>query len=142
MFMRSSTTSSTPMRPSSSMVVVMSCRWGMLPTFTGPSASRVAASIGNAAFLAPEMRISPSRGVPPVMMSLSIRGGPEVLAERRGSKRRPRRPGPPQAQFPSPCKVGPGREGRGRGVRRRRHGACTHGAKVRATPRHRPICSH
>ena len=75
MFMRSSTTSSTPMRPSSSMVVVMSCRWGMFPTLTGPSASRVAARIGNAAFFAPEMRISPSSGTPPLMMSLSIRPG-------------------------------------------------------------------
>ena len=66
------------------MVVVMSCKWGMFPTLTGPSASRVAARIGSAAFLAPEMRISPSRGVPPVMMSLSMQDAPAVLAGRRG----------------------------------------------------------
>ena len=34
-------------------------------TVTGPSASSVPASIGRAAFLAPEMRTSPSSGTPP-----------------------------------------------------------------------------
>jgi hypothetical protein len=32
----------------------------------------VAARIGNAAFFAPEIRISPFNGAPPVMISLSI----------------------------------------------------------------------
>jgi hypothetical protein len=45
----------------------------MLPTLTGLSESKVAASIGKAAFLAPEMRISPERREPPVMINLSIR---------------------------------------------------------------------
>ena len=39
---------------------------------TGLSASRVAASIGNAAFLAPATRTSPASGIPPLMISLSI----------------------------------------------------------------------
>ncbi|MCY1183126.1 hypothetical protein D9M73_237210 [compost metagenome] len=68
----SSITGCTPMRPNSSIMVVMSCRCGRLPTVTGVSASRVAARIGRAAFFAPEMRISPSRGEPPVMISLSM----------------------------------------------------------------------
>ena len=42
------------------------------PTVMGPSLSSVAARIGNAAFFAPEIRISPLSCVPPVMMSLSI----------------------------------------------------------------------
>src|SRR5690554_4625333 len=67
----SSMNSSTPMRPSSSIMVVMSFRCGRLPTVTGSSASKVAARIGNAAFLAPEMRISPSRGLRPLIRSLS-----------------------------------------------------------------------
>jgi hypothetical protein len=58
----------TPMQPSSSMVVVMSCRCGTLVIRTGASASRVAPQrIGSAAFLAPEMRTSPSSLAPPVM---------------------------------------------------------------------------
>src|SRR5688572_1188091 len=59
------------MRPSSSIMVVTSCRCGTLPTDTVPSASKVAARIGNAAFLAPEMRTSPSSGTPPWICSLS-----------------------------------------------------------------------
>ena len=39
MRMRSSTVTVTPMRPSSSIVVVTSCRCGTLPIVTGPSAS-------------------------------------------------------------------------------------------------------
>ena len=42
-FMRSSSTSCTPIRPSSSMIVVTSCRCGTLPMLTGSSASRQAA---------------------------------------------------------------------------------------------------
>src|SRR5690606_9927835 len=68
----SSMTGCTPMRPNSSSMVVMSCRCGRLHTVTGVSASRVAARIGRAAFFAPEMRISPSRRIPPVIISLSI----------------------------------------------------------------------
>src|SRR6056297_69193 len=62
----------TPMRPSSSMVVVTSCRWGTLPMRTGASASRVPARMGRAAFFAPEMRTSPSRRWPPPTSSLSM----------------------------------------------------------------------
>src|SRR5690606_32234899 len=47
-------------------------RWGTLPMRTGSSASSVAARIGNAAFLAPETRISPSSRCPPPTSSLSI----------------------------------------------------------------------
>src|SRR5690554_2706328 len=67
----SSIISSTPMRPSSSIMVVMSFRCGRLPIVTGSSASSVAARMGRAAFLAPEMRISPSRGLRPPIRSLS-----------------------------------------------------------------------
>ena len=72
--MRSSRRRSAPMRPSSSMVVVMSCRWGRFPTVMGLSASRVAARIGSAAFFAPEVRISPRSGTPPETISLSTGG--------------------------------------------------------------------
>src|SRR3990167_67295 len=68
----SSITGSMPMRPNSSIMVVMSCRCGRLHTVTGPSANRVAARIGRAAFFAPEMRILPSRRMPPVIINLSI----------------------------------------------------------------------
>ena len=61
----SSMVSDTPMRPSSSIMVVTSCRCGTFETVTGPSASRQPARIGRVAFLAPEMRISPSSGMPP-----------------------------------------------------------------------------
>ena len=56
------------------MVVVMSCKCGMLPTLTGVSESKVAASIGKAAFFAPEIRNSPDRRAPPVIINLSIIG--------------------------------------------------------------------
>src|SRR5690349_18376269 len=69
----SSITGSMPMRPNSSIMVVMSCRCGRLATVTGPSHSKVAARIGRAEFFAPEMRISPSRRAPPVIINLSIR---------------------------------------------------------------------
>src|SRR5678815_5349161 len=59
------------MRPSSSIMVVTSCKCGTLPTDTVPSASSVAARIGRAAFFAPEMRTSPSSGTPPWICSLS-----------------------------------------------------------------------
>ena len=74
MRMRSSMVTVTPMRPSSSMVVVTSCRCGTLPMVTGPSASRLPARIGSVAFLAPEMRTSPSSAMPPVICSLSTPG--------------------------------------------------------------------
>ena len=62
----------TPMRPSSSMVVVTSFRCGTLQMVTGSEASRPAARIGSVAFLAPEMRTSPSSGTPPVICNLSM----------------------------------------------------------------------
>ena len=59
------------MRPSNSMVVVTSCRCGILRTVTGLSASSVAAMIGSTAFFAPEIRISPLRRLPPLIINLS-----------------------------------------------------------------------
>ena len=53
----------------------------------GSSVSRVAARIGSAAFLAPEMRTSPSRATPPRMESLSTGSAPAAggeLRRRRG----------------------------------------------------------
>src|SRR6202008_853847 len=47
-------------------------RCGTLATTTGSSASSAPARIGSVAFLAPEMRTSPSRAVPPWICSLSI----------------------------------------------------------------------
>src|SRR5262249_36869759 len=47
------------------------CRCGTLPSDTGPSASSVAARIGNAAFFAPEIGTSPSSGAPPWIASWS-----------------------------------------------------------------------
>ena len=73
MRMRSSTVTPAPMRPSSAIIVVTSFRWGTLPIDTGPSASSAAARIGSVAFLAPEMRTSPSSGTPPRICSLSKR---------------------------------------------------------------------
>ena len=61
----SSMVTDTPMRPSSSIMVVTSCRCGTFEIVTGPSASKQPASIGSVAFLAPEMRISPSSAMPP-----------------------------------------------------------------------------
>ncbi len=68
----SPTTRRTPMRPSSSIVVVMSCRCGTLPMLTVSLVSSEATKTGNAAFFAPEMLISPRSGVPPVTISLSM----------------------------------------------------------------------
>src|ERR1700680_1714376 len=72
MRMRSSTVPVAPMRPRSSTVVVTSFRCGTFATTTGSSASSAAARIGSVAFLAPEMRTSPSRGTPPWICSLSM----------------------------------------------------------------------
>ena len=47
-------------------------------TVTGPSASRQPARIGSVAFLAPEMRISPSSGMPPWICSLSSGPRPRI----------------------------------------------------------------
>src|ERR1700743_486635 len=69
----SSMVTDTPMRPSNSIMVVTSCRCGPFDTVTGPSASRQPARIGSVAFFAPEMRISPSSGIPPWICSLSTR---------------------------------------------------------------------
>ena len=81
MRMRSSMVTLAPMRPSSSIIVVTSRRCGTLPIETGPSASSAPARIGRAAFFAPEMRTSPSRGTPPRICSLSK---PAPLSPRRG----------------------------------------------------------
>src|ERR1700691_6215899 len=70
----SSMVSDTPMRPRSSIMVVTSCRCGTFETVTGPSANRHPARIGRVAFFAPEMRISPSSGIPPWICSLSTSG--------------------------------------------------------------------
>src|SRR5271154_1948343 len=70
----SSTVSDTPMRPRSSIMVVTSCGGGTFETVTGPSANRHPARIGRVAFFAPEMRISPSSGIPPWICSLSTTG--------------------------------------------------------------------
>src|ERR1700738_1199516 len=72
MRMRSSTVTVAPILPSSSTVVVTSFRCGTFATTTGSSASSAAARIGSGAFLAPEMRTSPSRGTPPWICSLSM----------------------------------------------------------------------
>jgi hypothetical protein len=75
--MRSSMTSSTPIWPSSSIVVVTSCRCGTLLIVTGPSASNVAARIGSTAFLAPDIATSPVSGWPPLMRIFAIGVGIE-----------------------------------------------------------------
>ncbi len=62
--------SETPMRPSSSIVVVTSCRCGTLRIITGLSASRVPARIGNTAFFEPDTLTSPESGIPPLMINL------------------------------------------------------------------------
>ena len=55
---------------------------GTLRSVTGPSASNVAARIGSAAFFAPEIRTSPSSGLPPTIASLSMARCPVADAER------------------------------------------------------------
>src|SRR5215475_8946677 len=72
MRMRSSMVTVAPILPSSSTVVVTSRRCGTLATTTGSCASNAPARIGKVAFLAPEMRTSPSRGTPPWICSLSM----------------------------------------------------------------------
>src|SRR5258707_6877799 len=72
MRMRSSIVTVAPILPSSSTVVVTSFRCGTFAITTGSSASSAAARIGSVAFLAPEMRTSPSRGTPPWICSLSM----------------------------------------------------------------------
>src|SRR5580692_2236719 len=67
----SSMVTETPMRPSNSIIVVTSCKCGTFETVTGPSANKQAAKIGSVAFLAPEMRISPSSAMPPWICNLS-----------------------------------------------------------------------
>src|ERR1700678_662400 len=67
----SSMVTETPMRPSNSIMVVTSCRCGTFDTVTGPSASKHPANMGRVAFLAPEIRISPSSGMPPWICNLS-----------------------------------------------------------------------
>src|SRR5579871_6491325 len=47
---------------------------------TGPSASSAPARIGSVAFLAPEIRTSPCRGMPPLICSLSMRALTGALA--------------------------------------------------------------
>src|SRR5450631_4647808 len=76
MRMRSSIVTVMPMRPSSSMVVVTSRRCGTLPMVTGPCDSSAPARIGSVAFLAPEIRTSPSSAMPPVICSLSTAASP------------------------------------------------------------------
>jgi hypothetical protein len=54
-------------------MVPMSLSRGTLVNVTGSLVSSAAQSSGNAAFLAPEMAISPQSGTPPAISSLSIR---------------------------------------------------------------------
>src|SRR5579872_999118 len=70
--MRSSMVTVAPIRPSNSTVVVTSFRCGTFATTTGSSASSAPASMGSVAFLAPEMRTSPSSGTPPWICNLSM----------------------------------------------------------------------
>src|SRR6516165_11175657 len=79
MRMRSSTVTVAPMRPRSSTVVVTSFRCGTLATTTGSCASSAPARIGRVAFLAPEMRTSPSRATPPWICSLSTSALPGLF---------------------------------------------------------------
>src|SRR5512146_691377 len=76
--------SSTPMRASSLDIVATSIRRGTLSSTSGFSVNSAAHMIGSAAFFAPETRISPSSGPPPVMRSLST-GAP--LLRRQGAHR-------------------------------------------------------
>src|SRR4051812_9369181 len=67
----SSMVTETPMRPNNSIIVVTSCRCGTLRIVTGPSARSAPATMGSVAFFAPEIRTSPSSGMPPLICSLS-----------------------------------------------------------------------
>src|SRR6516164_8792252 len=84
---RSSMVTVAPILPSSSTVVVTSFRCGTFATTTGSSASSAPARIGRVAFLAPEMRTSPSRATPPWICSLSKGSGPSGLFGREGLDR-------------------------------------------------------
>ena len=53
-------------------MVVMSPRCGRFESVSVSSVSRLAVIRGSAAFLAPLMRISPSRGWPPMILILSM----------------------------------------------------------------------
>ena len=56
-------------------MVVTSCRRGTFESSTGSAVSSAAQSSGKAAFLAPEMAISPASRRPPRMRSLSMESG-------------------------------------------------------------------
>src|SRR5690625_1239971 len=62
----------TPIWASNVQVVSISRRLGTLCKLTASVLSRLAHRMGRAAFLAPEIVISPCRGLPPTMRSLSI----------------------------------------------------------------------
>ena len=62
----------TPSPPINFTKVFTSLRFGTLVNVIGESARIIAASNGKAAFLAPEMRTSPSSLTPPVIKNLSI----------------------------------------------------------------------
>src|SRR6516162_10088 len=79
MRMRSSMVTVAPILPSSSTVVVTSRRCGTFATTTGSCASSAPARIGRVAFLAPEMRTSPSRATPPWICSLSTSALPGLF---------------------------------------------------------------
>src|SRR5579863_1148447 len=88
MRMRSSMVTVAPMRPSSSTVVVTSLRCGTLATTTGSRASSAPARIGSVAFLAPEMRTSPSSGTPPWICNLSMLSLPRFFGRQRLDRQR------------------------------------------------------
>src|SRR3984957_14991885 len=77
----SSMVTDTPILPNNSIMVVTSCRCGTFDTVTGPSASRHPARMGKVAFLAPEMRISPSSAIPPWICSLSTSRHPALTGK-------------------------------------------------------------
>src|SRR5580700_5396094 len=81
--MRSSMVTVAPMRPSSSTVVVTSFRCGTFATTTGSRASSAPARIGSVAFLAPEMRTSPSSATPPWICNLSMLIAPRFFDRQR-----------------------------------------------------------
>src|SRR5262245_257611 len=72
----------TPIWPSSFAMVDTSRSRGRLERRSGRSVSSAAHMIGSAAFFAPEMRISPLSGRPPVILSLSmVLFYPPIVAE-------------------------------------------------------------
>jgi hypothetical protein len=66
------------MEPRISNIVVMSCRYGRFLKVTGLSDNMVAASIGSAAFFAPEQEIVPDSLLPPTILSFSILSQPQM----------------------------------------------------------------